>query len=76
MAVIVRSAPYRIQDLINHGETKVCDPRPTGGVNEDVWLVECQCGDLPVSKTTTYPLETSMDHVTGVEVVEAIRDIR
>ena len=47
----------------------------TGSIHEDVWLDRRQCGGKTRFKSTTYPLEVPMNHVTGVEVTEALGDV-
>ena len=47
-----------------------------GGVYKDVWLVGCQYASGKPIKIIAYSLEISVDHVAGVEVIKAFRDIR
>ena len=67
---------HRIEVLSDHGETKVRDPCTTGGVYKDVPLVGCQYDDETRSRMITYSLEASVNHITGVKVVEASGNIR
>ena len=67
---------HRLEVLRDHGETEVCDPRTTGGVHKDVPLTGCQYAGETRSGMITYSLETSVNYITGVKVVEASGDIR
>ena len=75
MTLVVRGASHRIQVLGDPRETKIRDPCMAGDVNKDIWLgaVNTTVGRI---KTITYSLEITVDYVAGVEVVEAVCDIR
>jgi hypothetical protein len=47
-----------------------------GVVHKDVRLEVCQCGGKIRSRTATYPLEVSVNDIAGVEVAEALSDVR
>ena len=67
---------HRVEVLSDHGETKVCDPCTAGGVHKDVPLVGCRYGGETRSRMITHSLETSVNHIVGVKVVEASGNIR
>jgi len=71
---LMRGALDGIHVLSDCGETKICDERIAGVVYEDVWLARCQQGGKRYN-TATYALEVPMDHVAGMEVVEAAGNI-
>ena len=66
----------RFEVLSDHDETKVCDPCITGGVHKDIPLIGCQYGGEARSRMVTYSLETSVNYITGVKVVETSGNIR
>ena len=45
-------------------------------VDKDVNLGRCKCSDEMGFGTVTYTLEISVDHIAGVQVAEARRDLR
>ena len=67
---------HRLEVLSDHGETEVCDPCTTGSVYKDIPLSGCQYGGETRSRMITYSLETSVNYITGVKVVEASGNIR
>ena len=69
-------APCRIQALNDHAKAKIGDPRTAGGVHKDLWLAGHQYSGERKSRTIAYSLEISVDHVAGVDVVEAFGDVR
>ena len=75
VAVPTRGAPSGVQVFSDRSETKVRDACITGVVYKDVRLAGCHYGRETSFRATTYSLEISVDHIAGVEVVEAARDV-
>ena len=67
--------PHGIQVQSHRSEPKVRDTRITRVIDEDVWLDTCQRGSKTGVRTTTYPLEVPVNHIAGVEVTEAPRNV-
>ena len=67
--------PYGIRVLSHHSEAKVRDTRITRVVHEDVWLDTCQYSGGSRSRVITYSFEVPMNHIAGVEVIEALSDV-
>lgn len=68
LAVLARVTPYGIQVSSDCSEAKICDARDAGVVHKDVRLLKCKYGGDTISRTTTYPLEVSVNHIAGMEV--------
>ena len=73
---LILGASHGIQVQSDSSEAKVRDPRITGVVHEDVRLGTCQYGRETAVRTITYPFKVSMDHIPGVEVAEALSNVR
>ena len=73
---LILDTSHGIQIQSDSSETKVRDPRITGVVHEDVRLGTCQYGRETAVRTITYPFEVPMNHIAGVEVAEALSDVR
>ena len=74
--IVCRDIVHRSHVLRACGKTNVCDLHKACGVYKDVLLCGCQYSGGTGSRTMAYPLEISMDHITGVEVIETFSDIR
>ena len=48
----------------------------TGVVHKDIRLARCQCGGDLRLRTATYPFEVPVNDVAGVEIAEALSDVR
>ena len=76
MALVFGSGPHRIQVLSDCRETEIRDPCVASVIYEDVWLGTCQYGRKTELVSVTYPFEIAVNHITEVEKVKAISDIR
>ena len=72
MPILMGGAQYRIQVLSDLGETKIRDAYTTGAVYKDVLLARCEYSGEMKSRTTAYSFEVPMNHITGVEITEAL----
>jgi hypothetical protein len=68
-------APCGIHISGDRGEAKIRDFCMTRVVHKNIWLGVCQC-DGGIIFRTTYSLEVPMNDTAGVEVAEALGDIR
>jgi len=75
VATPTRGTPCGIWVLSNCSVAKIRNPCTIGVVHEDVCLVRCQYYGKRFG-TVTYSLEVSMYYIAGVDVAEAISDIR
>jgi len=75
VAVMTRRARYGIHILSDCSEAEIRDACMTGVVHKDVRLVECQHG-IETGFRTTYSFEIPMNHIAGVEVAQALSDVR
>ena len=73
VAMLVRGSPYRILESSDRCKTEICDPCATCGIHKDIWLDGDQYSEARFG-AITYSLEISMNHIKGVEVVEAFGD--
>ena len=69
-------APDGIQVLRDSGEAEIGDPRMTGIIHKDVRLVGRQRAGETRFRTATYSLEVPVNDITGMEVAEALGDVR
>ena len=60
----------------NHSQAKIRDACMTIVIYKDVWLTECLRNDEIRFGKTTYPFEVPMNNIAGVEVAEALSDVR
>jgi len=67
---------YGIRVLSEVGKSKIPKARAAGVVHEDVSLCKCKRDDKTRFRMTTYPLEVSVNHTAGVEVMEALSSVR
>jgi hypothetical protein len=74
VTLVTRGAPYGVQVLCDHSEAEIREAGVAGTVHENVILVGCRYG-CEVGFRVTYPLEVSVDHITGVEVAETLSNI-
>jgi len=74
VATLKRGRPHGVQVLRDRGDTEICDARTAGVVHKDVCLVGCQYGGK-MRVRITYSPEVPMDHIAGVKVAEAPRDV-
>jgi hypothetical protein len=75
VTMLMRDTLYGVQVSSDRSEAKVRETCMTGVVHKDVWLDVCQCGGKIRSRTTTYPLEASVNDIVGVEVAEALSNV-
>ena len=61
--------------MSDSSEAKVSNTRITGVVRKDVLLDTGQYGGGARFRTTTYALEVPVNHITGVEIAEALSDV-
>ena len=76
VTMLTRSTPRGIQISCDCSEAKIRETRMTGVVHKDVRLSRCQCGADLRLRTATYPLEVPVDDIAGVEIAEALSDVR
>ena len=76
VVAVKRGGRYGIQVLNDGSETKIRDACMTGVVHKDVRLVECQYGSATRFRTATYSLEAPMNHIAGVDVAQALSNVR
>jgi len=55
--------------------TEVRDSRFSSGTDKNVWLTGVSINGETRFSTTAHPLDISMYHVAGVEIVETVSDI-
>jgi len=60
----------------DRGEAKIRDACVTTVVHEDIRLAECQRDGKPRFRTISYSFEVPVNHIAGVEVAEALSDVR
>jgi hypothetical protein len=75
VALVIRSASYRIQVLSDRSKTKIGNPRMVVATHKDIWLDTCQYGGNMGLRTIAYSLEITMNYVVGVEKVKAFGGI-
>jgi len=73
---MTRGVRCGIQISSDSGNAKIRDACMTRVVHKDVRLAKCQHGSEMRSRTTTYPPEVPMNYIAGVEVAEALSDVR
>jgi len=76
VALLIRGALHGIQVLSHRGDAEIHDARTARLVHENIRLIGCEYDCRTGFRTTTYSLEVPMDHIAGVEVAEAISDVR
>ena len=74
--VFTRGAQLGIHTRGDCSKAKISNPRATGGIYEDIRLGTCQYRDETGVRPTTHPLKVPVNHITGVEVTEALGDVR
>jgi hypothetical protein len=72
---LIWGLPDGFRALSDRSETKICNSCMARLVHKDVWLTGCQCGGTRSSRATAYPLEVSMNDITGMEVAESLDNI-
>jgi len=73
--IMLKNAPDGIQVLGDRSEAKIGDACMIEFVHKNVCLARCQYGG-ETRLRTTYSPEVPMNHIAGVEVVEALGNIR
>ena len=73
--ILARNAPHGIQVPSDLSETKIGDAHMTGVFHQDVGLAGRQYCCETRLKITTYALEATMYHITGMEVGEALSNV-
>ena len=76
VTMLTGRAACGFQVLSDRSEAKIRETRMTGVVHKDVRLSRCQCGADLRLRTATYPLEVPVDDIAGVEIAEALSDVR
>ena len=77
--VLTRSRPYRVQVFCDNGNAEIGNARMGYAVihvDKDVDLRSCKCSDEMGFGKITYTFEISVDHIPGMQVAEARRDLR
>jgi len=72
----IQVALHGILIFNNCSMAKIRDACMTGVVHKDVRLAGCQYGGEIRFRLTTHSLDTPMNHITGVDVVEALCNLR
>ena len=75
VTTLTRGALHGIQVLGDHSKPKIYNARSIRVIYKDVWLAGCQHCCKTRFVMITYSLEVPVDHIAGVEVAEALRDI-